>query len=792
MKKAARWLGLLCAVGVGFVVVSCGEEMPTEPQQVSTPTTTETASNPADDAALATPLFDSQITVTPAYNCMGDEAVGFVQGWNSPIPGGTVCTAEDVELADVTDVTCNSGCTEVGGVLECEAGTDINLTMTGTFQSNANSDRADIGVWLDLLGPDGNALSGTCQHFYFQGQMGDFDGDACDDMAEKIVYTGVTMATPVTNVTLKCNDSDGNGDLDTDVCIGWKIPGQNEVCPNDAAGDGDPPGLPDFVKGTLPGTNSQCRCGPLPIPVKVKVYGYLEVVKDLDEVPSGTSQWDVFIKEGTTTLFSETGGDGTTTGTQKLEAGTTADPGADYIVGEAWSSGTAASFYNSSYSCVDRGTTNVRYSGSGMGPQTVALMPEDDIVCTFKNDGIDPPAVTVKKTVDNTNYDRMWKWTIDKTADYGGRPPVGGDDVVFAALGQTIANNYKVKITGNYTDSNWNIDGTITVSAAASTAPYSGALVVTDKVAGNDATVKCPDEKLVPGGSVKCTYTYAFPSAPTGSETNIATAKVTWNTGATDTQSSAAVPVTFGKPTKETDETLKVSDTNSQFGTQPKTWDANTDGSGVQGQMKTWTYVIPLSCPDYGADFSIPNTASFLTDDTGAKGESKWLVNVLCPSPPDVCTLTQGYWKNHCLDSPDRDNPGCNAKWPDDNWENVGLLGEDEIFFQSGDSWIGVFTTPPAGGNQYYNLAHQWMAAELNRLNGAAIPGAVQQAYDEGLAVLKNCTPSEIGALKGNKIEKCSGFDLTRKDITDYAGMLGDFNEGMYSQHCTEDSDSDI
>ena len=70
------------------------------------------------------------------------------------------------------------------------------------------------------------------------------------------------------------------------------------------------------------------------------------------------------------------------------------------------------------------------------------------------------------------------------------------------------------------------------------------------------------------------------------------------------------------------------------------------------------------------------------------------------------CTLTQGYWKTHAA-----------GKKFDAGWNLVG--GPDAAFFASGSTWIQIFNTPPKGGNAYLQLAHQYMAAKLNALNGA-------------------------------------------------------------------------
>jgi hypothetical protein len=43
------------------------------------------------------------------------------------------------------------------------------------------------------------------------------------------------------------------------------------------------------------------------------------------------------------------------------------------------------------------------------------------------------------------------------------------------------------------------------------------------------------------------------------------------------------------------------------------------------------------------------------------------------------------------------------------------------LFLNTNVSWYTLFHTPPAGGNGYIQLAHQWMAAKLNELAGADV-----------------------------------------------------------------------
>jgi hypothetical protein len=137
------------------------------------------------------------------------------------------------------------------------------------------------------------------------------------------------------------------------------------------------------------------------------------------------------------------------------------------------------------------------------------------------------------------------------------------------------------------------------------------------------------------------------------------------------------------------------------------------------------------------------------------------------PPPPAGCTLTQGYWKTHSEHGPA----------PYDNTWDMLANGADTPFFTTGQTWYEVFHTPVAG-NQYYNLAHQYMAAVLNGLAGASAPQAVLDAITAAETLLAN-DPAVIGALKGN--------NALRKEFVAAAGTLGSYNEGLIGPgHCED------
>jgi hypothetical protein len=157
--------------------------------------------------------------------------------------------------------------------------------------------------------------------------------------------------------------------------------------------------------------------------------------------------------------------------------------------------------------------------------------------------------------------------------------------------------------------------------------------------------------------------------------------------------------------------------------------------------------------------------ASFETDDTCTTGSDSWTVDVSIP-PCDVgCTLTPGYWKTHSLYGP--------APY-DDAWLALGSDGADTLFFLSGVSYHHVLWTPPKG-NAYYILAHAYIAAKLNVLNGAT-DTAVASTLATAEQLFANWAPSQIG--------KASAL---RAQMVALAATLDSYNNGLIGPgHCSE------
>lgn len=181
---------------------------------------------------------------------------------------------------------------------------------------------------------------------------------------------------------------------------------------------------------------------------------------------------------------------------------------------------------------------------------------------------------------------------------------------------------------------------------------------------------------------------------------------------------------------------------------------------------ETFRYTRDITAHECG-EFDVHNTATIFND--VEIDSSSVTVHVTVPCDHG-CTLTQGYWKTHADPS---------TKKFDTTWNLLpGGLGPNTTFFLSGQTWIQVFNTSPSG-NAYYQLAHQYMAAVLNMLNGASSTPAVDAAITSATTLFNTYTPAQIGALKGN--------DPVRQQFISLAGTLGSYNEGAIGPgHCDE------
>lgn len=342
-----------------------------------------------------------------------------------------------------------------------------------------------------------------------------------------------------------------------------------------------------------------------------------------------------------------------------------------------------------------------------------------------------------------TSYDREYTWGIAKTAD---------PTALTLTPNESHPITYAVQLTAAWADRNHAVAGTITV---ANPAPVAVTLTgVADQLSSGetpapDCGVEMP-YSLPPGGTLTCTY--STPLADAAARTNTASA-ATSTPGVQGGSGQAAVA--FGAPTNHIDACVALSDTYSGAGLPAQVCYADlTNGT------RTWSYSRVVGPFGVGT-YTVGNTASFATP-RGVQGSAT--ASVVVTVPATGCTLTQGYWKNHADPASRRYDP---------TW-NYLSQGSATLFASSGQSWLTVFRTAPAG-NAYYTLAHQYMAARLNHLAGAGSTPAVDAAMASSWAFFSGRNP----AVKLTSAEK--------SNATTWAGVLAQYNEGATGPgHCSE------
>ncbi|NCB43582.1 MAG: DUF11 domain-containing protein, partial [Clostridia bacterium] len=286
------------------------------------------------------------------------------------------CTAKDAPTVGVTDFTIlDDGCKSPDDTVEFSA--------IWSFKSNA-SQRYNIGLYF-ATGGQSSALNGTCSVSILPNSpvppWFNFDGNICGDIASKAtVY-------PETTMTVECLDSDGDNKLNVPYCSSWE---QNSSICNGPA-------------DTIPGAPSKCSCDDgFEIPITVPYKAQIELIKDL--VPSSDEGRFNLQIDGVDRATNV--GDGGTTEKVIVGAGTSEDPGDTHIVSESAYGGTNISDYTSSISCVDRGTNTFDGGSplvvSGVGPLSVPVQKDDDVVCTVTN-SINKATITINKIVKNDN-----------------------------------------------------------------------------------------------------------------------------------------------------------------------------------------------------------------------------------------------------------------------------------------------------------------------------------------------------------------------------------------------------
>lgn len=351
--------------------------------------------------------------------------------------------------------------------------------------------------------------------------------------------------------------------------------------------------------------------------------------------------------------------------------------------------------------------------------------------------GAPPEGIILVKKTAVTSFDRTWKWSIGK---------VGDQSSLTLSPGQLFSVNYTVNVQAVPVDSNWKVTGVIAFQNRSSVPAT--IVAVNDVISGGIvATVNCGFNfpfVLQAGFTTQCTYSADLPDGST--RTNTATVV----TDGVVPGGSDNVSFSFGTPTKEVDRCVDVVD--DQFGSL---------GSVCASESpKTFAYSMNVGGYEECGDYRFTNTASFTTNDTLSSGTSSHTVSVNVPCAGG-CTLTPGYWKTHSKYGP----APYDATW--------ALLGEDAAFFLSGKTNYQVLWTPPSGGNAYYILAHAYLAAKLNVLNGAATTPAVEAAMTYAQSFFNMYTPTSTLSR------------TVRNQAIANAELLDNYNNGLVGPaHC--------
>jgi hypothetical protein len=360
-------------------------------------------------------------------------------------------------------------------------------------------------------------------------------------------------------------------------------------------------------------------------------------------------------------------------------------------------------------------------------------------------------ALTISKTAE-TSLDRTYSWSIDKTANFS---------ALMLMPGQSLQVTYDVAVNATSSDGNHAVSGEITI--ANNTAAEDAIIEsVTDQLSDGTLIPVCESDtfsyNLVSGTDLTCDY---YADLPDGrNRTNTATV----TTSGLVSGGTATADVDFASATvTEIDECIDVYDDKG----------TGTDIflEQVCGADKVITYQLDIGPFDCGSDTFV-NTASFGTDDQQFTGSDFHTIPITVDCD-DGCSLTPGYWKTHSEYGP--------APY-DDTWALLLENRADTIFFSSGQSYYDVLWTEPQG-DAYYILAHAYIAAQLNQLNGADFTDAqALPAFNEATGLFNSYTPADATGAKGK-----NGKEL-RERFIDLAATLDAYNNGLIGPgHCSEE-----
>ena len=369
-------------------------------------------------------------------------------------------------------------------------------------------------------------------------------------------------------------------------------------------------------------------------------------------------------------------------------------------------------------------------------------------------------AWTVTMTA-QTSLKRTYSWKIEKSVS---------QDAVTLEAGETADVSYAVTVTPTGSvDSDWAVSGRVTMQEAEfePSPPIVATMKVTIQPDATLAAVDCvPSPFPVDLGttSLVCDYEAPLPDASGPRDAWMRATQLNGNIRNVHTAFD------FSNPTLNlVDESVTVTDT---MGGALGTVNA-ADGP------KTFTYtktIGPYTAAQCG-QHTVDNTASFLTNDSGATGsaDADVDVTVTClPPPPAGCTHTIGYWKTHAGFGPQADV--VTALLP--IWLG-NAAGAKSINVLTAAKAVSLLTMEGSNGvkaasNGINKLYAQLLGAKLSGADGAdsSVIAGVIAAADAFLA--------------GNNSSNWSGLTKAQQaTVNGWMTSLDNYNNGLVGvAHC--------
>jgi hypothetical protein len=342
-------------------------------------------------------------------------------------------------------------------------------------------------------------------------------------------------------------------------------------------------------------------------------------------------------------------------------------------------------------------------------------------------------------------------WTITKS---------GPTSRLVLAEGQDEEVEYDVTVSpGSPTAAGQYVSGPVYVTNGS---PHTVTVSTLSTTVGTEhATITCPTAlpfNLAPFATRVCEFRADLPDT---SDRNVIGGGSVSHGLAVKTREVMASFGAHNVSTDVVDECVKVTDTAAPY-------NDNFLGTACVNEGTKSFHFSALAGPFACGPFTLSSTATYVGLETGATASVGWTSAGEVQCNPG-CTLGAPYWRNHTQASPRRYNP---------TWNQVGPQGELTPFFNSGGTWLHAVTRPIAG-NAYWTLSRAYIAATLNKLNGARMSPANQASYDAAKNLFLTYTPAQVDAHKP-----------TRKLFAKAAAELKDFNSGRTGPgRCTSKPD---